>query len=98
MKNYKPEIRMDDVLQLTGLSKNQEKNMGGKPLFKLFLEADEMFKKYDYPCTLAICADGINAYPGWVEYIKNNIHRYKIGLHCWHHQNYKFQTREFILN
>ena len=66
-------------------------------MFDLFLEADKPFAKYNYPCTLAICAEGIDIYPEWVNYIIKNKHRYKIELHCNKHQNYKFLPRKKII-
>lgn len=85
---YFPEIRNDDVLQISGFSEHQLKCIGNKTLFELFKEADEPFKKSGYPCTLAICARGIEEYPEWVKYIKENQKRFRIELHCWEHKNY----------
>ena len=56
-----PEIRMDDVLQVSGITEHQRKEMGAKSLYELFLEADKVLEYYRYPCTLAICAEGIDA-------------------------------------
>ena len=88
-----PTIRMDDVLQVTGISKHQAYCVGDKSFFEHFKRADKFFRKTQYPCTLAICAEGIEVYPEWVEHIKNNIHRYKIELHCNKHQNYRFLSK-----
>lgn len=86
MKNC--QIRNDDVLQISGFTKNQVKTMGDKMLYEHFLEADRVFEKYDYPCILAILSEGINGYPDWVKHIKNNIHRYIIELHGSAHYRY----------
>lgn len=92
-----PEIRNDDVLQVRRITVHQALSIGTKDLLTHFLEADELFKKYDYPCTLAIVAEGIEYYPYWVKYIKKNIHRYKIELHGLEHKNYrKVSYEEFI--
>ena len=50
------------------------------------------FEKYNQPQTLAVCADGLEQYPSWVDHINNNKHRYNIQLHANVHQNYKHMT------
>ena len=88
------EIRDDDILQLGGITHHQQDDMAGKSLWELFLEADDMFNKTNYPCILAVCADGIPVYKDWVRHIKNNRHRYKIELHCLTHENHNSFSRE----
>ncbi len=92
-----PEIRDDDVLQFGFFTPTMKKVVSGKSLFEYFLEIDKYFEKYDYPCTLAIVADGISQYPEWVQHIKMNIDRYKIELHGLCHRNYKSLSREDLL-
>lgn len=82
-----PEIRCDDVLQSNHLSQRQKKVANGR-LFEMFLEADKIFEKYNYPCTLAILAEGIKHCPEWTEYIKKNQRRYKIELHGYCHNHF----------
>ena len=81
MKNYNVEIRADDVLQYGLWTDQSRKHIRDKTPFELFLEADKIFEKYQFPCTLAIITDGIEKFPEWVEHIKKNIHRYNIELH-----------------
>ena len=85
-----PEIRMDDVLQIpNSITAHQMNDLGDRKLFDAFLDADDVFKKYGYPCTLAILADGIDFYPAWTWYIQENLYRYNIELHGMHHINYR---------
>ena len=92
MSNF-PEIRNDDVLQSTHLSQRQ-KRVAYNQLFEMFLEADRVFEKYNYPCTLAILAEGIKHCPKWVEHIKKNQHRYKIELHGYSHHHFARLSKE----
>lgn len=84
------EIRNDDVLQihLNPYSKAQRRALREKSFFDWFLEADKIFEEYNYPCTLAVLSEGIDIYPEWVQYIKDNLSRYKIELHGSCHQPY----------
>ena len=76
---------------------HQMHDLGKRGLFEAFLEADQVFKKYNYPCTLAVLAEGIDSEPMWVDHIKRNLHRYTIELHGNRHVNYKAMPRqEFI--
>ncbi|GAF68094.1 unnamed protein product, partial [marine sediment metagenome] len=84
------QIRNDDVLQYDLFGKQSQKHQirfrkGEKTLFEMFLEADKAFEKYQYPCILAVITDGIERFPEWVDYIKQNIHRYVIELHGEYH-------------
>lgn len=92
MNNF-PEIRNDDVLQVTHLSQRQKRVANGR-LFEMFLEADKVFEKYNYPCTLAVLGEGIKHCPEWVDHIKKNIHRYKIELHGYVHNHFAQLTEE----
>jgi len=84
-----PEIRNDDVLQIMATTtKPQRADLDGRTLFEAFLEADAVFEKYQYPCTLAVLAEGIPHEPEWVEHIRKNIYRYNIELHGLTHKNY----------
>ena len=94
MKNC--EIRCDDILQVSGISKHQAIQINKDTLFDLFKKADIGFALHQYPCILAICAEGISRYPYWVDYIRRMKHRFQIELHCNKHQNYKFLPREKI--
>ena len=87
-------IRNDDVLQIGGASHHQRKAFKIKTPFEWFLEADEVFKEYQYPCTLAILSEGIKEYPEWVKYIIKNQHRYTIELHGSSHLWYNQMTAE----
>ena len=87
------ELRNDDVLQSTHLSQRQKYLANGK-LFEMFLEADKVFEEYNYPCTLAVLAEGIKHSPEWVEHIKKNQHRYKIELHGYYHHHFGRLTEE----
>lgn len=87
------EIRNDDVLQSSHLSQRQKFFANGK-LFEMFLEADKVFEEYNYPCTLAVLAEGIKHCPEWVEYIKKNQHRYKIELHGYSHNHFAQLSEE----
>ena len=85
------EIRADDILQVSHLSHNQKVVLKGT-MFDMFLEADKVFG--DYPCTLAITAEGIESCPEWVEHIKKNLYRYKIELHGYYHHHFGRLTEE----
>ena len=84
-----PEIRCDDVLQTMFMTKAQVRDLNGRTMFECFKRADELFEKYQYPMTLAICAEGLEKEEKWVEHIQKNIHRYNIELHCYAHINSK---------
>ena len=88
------EFRNDDVLQIGHATVHQSYHIEGKDVFQLFLEVDKWFEKFNYSCTLAILAEGIEHYPEWVEHIKKNKHRYKIELHGLHHDHYNILSRE----
>ena len=92
-----PEIRYDDILQVTGITHAQTRDMDGRSLFECFLEADKVFKEYKYPCTLAVLSEGIYQYPDWVEYIKKNSDRFKIESHGREHFNYSLLSGENLL-
>ena len=84
------EIRNDDVLQTTETTTaHQRADLDGRTLFEAFLEADDLFKKYEYPCTLAICADGLFGNKEWVAHLKAHKERYRFELHCFEHKNHK---------
>lgn len=95
MLNF-PQIRNDDILQVSCIKKDMRRafQSTGKTLFELFLEADKMFAKNNYPCILAILSEGIDIFPDWVEHIKKNINRYKIELHGRVHYNYNFMDKK----
>ncbi len=80
---------MDDVLQSSFFSQFQKRALKERSFFEWFKRADKVFEKYDFPCILAILAGDIDQEPEWVEHIKKNIHRYKIELHGYYHNNYK---------
>ena len=84
-----PEIRNDDVLQtFMSVTKHQRSDLRGRTLFECFWHSDKMFEKYQYPCTLAVLAEGIDYNSEWVEHIKKYKHRFKIELHGNNHINY----------
>lgn len=94
---FKPEIRCDDVLQTSRLTGHQCVCKGKRKtsLFKLFLKADKVLEKYNYPCTLTLLSEGIDTLPEWVAHIKKNQHRYKIELHGKTHSEYNiFSEKE----
>ena len=88
------EIRNDDVLQVGWSSFHHYCRLINKSSWEWFLEADKIFEKYNYPCTLVVLADGIEKLPHWVEHIKKNQHRYKIELHGSSHHYYCNMTEE----
>lgn len=96
MKNL--EIRMDDVLQTMEFSQLQIKMLRDKTMFERFLEIDKEFEKYNYPCILAILAEGIDNAPEWLEHIKKNQHRYIIELHGSAHIRYDNLTQQELLD
>jgi len=59
-----------------------------KPFFEWFKESDKFFADNNIPLILAVLADGIDHYPEWVEYVKNNLYRYEIALHGHTHMSY----------
>jgi len=87
-------FRNDDVLQVEPVSKAQRLAWQDRPPFLHFLEADKIFNKYNYPCTLAILSEGIDEFPDWVEYIKQHQSRYIIELHGSSHLKYGSMSRE----
>lgn len=91
-----PEIRCDDVLQATFFTKAQVKDLRGRTMFRCFLDVDKIFRKYNYPMTLAICADGIALEERWVKHIKKYKHRYIIELHCNRHLNHREFDRTLL--
>lgn len=83
------EIRCDDVLQtLASITHHQRDDLRGRSLFETFQNADRVLEEFNYPCTLAVLAEGIDSEPEWVDLIKRNKHRYKIELHGFIHKNY----------
>ena len=82
------QIRNDDVLQASLFTPHQLRDINGRDLFGLFLEADSYFENF-LTQTLAIVSEGIEAFPEWVEHIKKNKQRYDIQLHGERHYNYK---------
>lgn len=96
---YSVEIRCDDVLQTSLFSGPQKRYFGIKPPFEWFKEADQLFEQYNYPCTLAVLAEGIDKCSDWVDYIKKNQNRYKIELHGSAHLKYgRFETGKELFN
>ncbi len=91
------EIRIDDVLLYKTLTSSMGRALNRGSYFEQFKEFDKFFEENNVMTTLAICADGIDQYPEWVEYIKKNKHRYKIEMHCLTHMNYRNQSMEFGL-
>lgn len=90
-----PEIRSDDVLQTRFFSHAQKEALKEKTMFEWFLESDKPFEEYNYPCVLAILAEGIKEEnKEWVDYIKKNQHRYIIELHGFNHIKYGRLTKD----
>lgn len=96
--NKSIEVRCDDVLQMTMESIHQKCEMGNKLPFWHFMEADKIFEEYNYPQILAVCSEGIRLCPEWTAYIKKNIHRYKIELHCSKHYRYTGFSKKELYN
>ena len=88
------ELRNDDVLQSSNFSKRQREAWQFGSPFEWFRSADKIFEKYNYPCTLVILSEGIRVYPEWVDYIKQNQHRYEIELHGSSHFKYGRMSKE----
>ena len=92
-----PRLRNDDVLQMTRITHHQSLAMNGRSLFELFLECDKIFEEFNYPSTLLILSEGIcDENIEWINYIKKNLHRYKLELHGSLHYNYKNLSREQV--
>ena len=85
---------MDDLLQTSHFSSHQKKVFQYKSPFEWFLEADKVLG--DYPCILAVLSEGITDLK-WVEYIKQNIYRYKIELHGSAHLKYIGMSKDELL-
>lgn len=60
-----------------------------KTFYEWFVEVDQWFAERNYTQTLAVLADGIEAHPDWVKYIRENQNRYRIELHGHTHVNYR---------
>ena len=89
----KIELRNDDVLQVRAATVHQGYRTREHTLYDWFMLADKIFERYNFPCTLAILAEGVleakqnPTYKNWVEHIKKNKHRYTIELHGLHHSH-----------
>jgi hypothetical protein len=89
------EIRIDDVLLYKELTTIMQKALNQGSWFEQFKEFDKFFEKNNIKTILAVCVDGIDQYPEWVEYIKKNKDRYQIEMHGATHINYRNKTEEF---
>jgi peptidoglycan/xylan/chitin deacetylase (PgdA/CDA1 family) len=83
------ELRSDDVLQIRNTTIHQNYRLQEKTLYEWFVWSDYAFEKYNFKCTLAVLAEGIqeqsSLYKDWVRYIKRNSHRYVIEMHGLNH-------------
>lgn len=99
----KIELRNDDVLQIKAATVHQGYRTREKSLYDWFMWTDEIFERYNFPCTLAVLAEGVieaktnPVYAEWVEHIKRNMHRYTIELHGLHHRHPNELTKEELL-
>ena len=87
-------MRNDDVLQVKVFSDKMGKAQRVQSLFEWFRETDQVFEKYNIPCILSVLSEGIEVYPEWVSYIKNNLHRFQIELHGFQHDFYNDMSAE----
>src|SRR3990167_6125004 len=88
------EIRFDDVLLLNNLTGSMKNSLRYNSFFGHFLLADKFLEDHNLHCILTILAEGIEAYPEWVQYIKLRKHRYTIELHGYSHLYYKGMSEE----
>lgn len=97
MRQHILEIRNDDVLQtMKTTTAHQRADLRHRSLMETFIEADRPFATYNYPCTLAVLAEGLISEGEWVYFIKKNIDRYKIELHGFEHKNYSSMSEGLL--
>lgn len=85
---------MDDVLLLGNLTGSMKNSLRYNSFFGHFLLADKFLEDNNIHCILTVMAEGIVAYPEWVQYIKLRKNRYTIELHGHSHFYYKGMTEE----
>lgn len=88
------EIRCDDVLLLNNLTGSMKNSLRYNSFFGHFLLFDKFLEDHDLHCILTVMAEGIIAYPEWVQYIKLRKYRYTIELHGYSHYYYKGMSEE----
>lgn len=88
------EIRCDDVLLLNNLTGSMKNSLRYNSFFGHFLLFDKFLEDNNLHCILTVMAEGIEAYPEWVQYIKLRKHRYTIELHGYSHHYYKGMTED----
>lgn len=88
------EIRCDDVLLLNNLTGSMKNSLRYNSFFGHFLLFDKFLEDNNLHCILTLMAEGIEAYPEWVQYLKLRKHRYTIELHGYSHYYYKGMTED----
>lgn len=88
------EIRFDDVLLLNNLTGSMKNSLRYNSFFGHFLLADKFLEDNNLHCILTVMAEGIAAYPEWVQYINLRKYRYTIELHGYSHYYYKGMSEE----
>ena len=88
------EIRCDDVLLLNNLTGSMKNSLRYNSFFGHFLIFDKFLEDHNLHCILTVMAEGVAAYPEWVQYIKLRKHRYTIELHGYSHYYYKGMSEE----
>lgn len=87
----KIEIRFDDVLLFKNLTGSMKNSLRYNSFFGHFKKADNLLN--EYPCILTVLADGIPAYPDWVQYIKERPY-FRIEMHGESHFYYENFTEQ----
>ncbi len=88
------EIRCDDVLLLGNLTGSMKNSLRYNSFFGHFLLFDKFLEDHNLHCILTVMAEGVAAYPEWVQYIKLRKNRYTIEVHGYSHYYYKGMTEE----
>lgn len=88
------EVRIDDVLLLNNLTGSMKNSLRYDTFFGHFMKMDKFLENNNIHCILTILAEGIEAYPEWVKYIKLRKHRYTIEMHGYSHHYYKGMSEE----
>lgn len=94
MERKQIEVRIDDVLLLNNLTGSMKNSLRYNSFFGHFMVLDKFLENHNIHAVLTIMAEGIEAYPEWVQYIKLRKHRYTIELHGYSHHYYKGMTEE----
>jgi len=97
-KHRQIEIRCDDVLLLNNLTGSMKNSLRYNSFFGHFLLFDKFLEDHNLHCILTLMAEGIEAYPEWVQYINLRKYRYTIELHGYSHYYYKGMSEDEALH